>query len=156
MPALRADADLVEKPSGARPAFGVWVPEQLREIDEQFLGGEVIVEERIFRQVADVALRFHVADRPAENLAAARRGIDQLHQQLERRRLARAVRAEEADDFSRFDVEGEAIEGAVRPLAPEADGVVLGQLEGGQSGRHATFIEDGRARTRLLRRNTAA
>ena len=41
----------------------------------------------------------------AENLRAARRREDQLHQQLERGGLAGAVRAEEAEDLAGLDVE---------------------------------------------------
>ena len=44
-----------------------------------------------------------IADRPPENLGPARGRKDQLHQQLQRRRLAGAVRAEEAEDLARLD-----------------------------------------------------
>ena len=59
-------------------------------------------------------------------------GIHQLHQQLQRGRLAGAVGPEKAEDLARLDVERQPIERAIRTLAPEADGVVLRQLVSGK------------------------
>ena len=78
-----------------------------------------------------------VANRPAQDLGAARRRENQLHQQLERRRLAGAVGTEEAEDLARLDLERQAVEGAVGPRAPEADCVVFGELVDAYGSRHA-------------------
>jgi hypothetical protein len=69
-----------------------------------------------------------IAERLAEHLGVPGGREDQLNQQLQRRGLASAVRAEESEDFARVDFEGQAIERQVRPFPPEADGVCLGQL----------------------------
>ena len=69
-----------------------------------------------------------IAERPAEQLGAARRRKHELHQQLQRGGLAGAVRAEEAEDLARLDVERQAVERPIGTLAPEADRVVLGEL----------------------------
>ena len=131
-PALGADADLVEQPARARAALGGAIAEQPGEVLEQLLGRQVVVEVRILGQVADAALDGEIAERPAEQLRAARRREDELHQQLQRGGLAGAVGAEEAEDLARLDLERQAVERPVGPLAPEADRVVLGQLVGGQ------------------------
>ena len=109
-------------------AIGGGVAEQLAKYVEQLLGGQVVVEVGVFGKVADALARRDVADGLAENLGAARRRENELHQQLQRRRLARAVRSEKAEHLARLDRERQPIERAVRPLPPEADRVVLRQL----------------------------
>ena len=59
---------------------------------------------------------------------------NQLHQQLEGGGLAGAVGPEEAEDFALRRPRASGVERAVRPLAPEPDVVVLGQLVGGERG----------------------
>ena len=119
--ALGADTDAVEQRADALAAVGAGIAEQLPEVVEQLLGGEVVVEVGVLRKVADAPARRDVADRPPENLGAPGRRKDQLHEQLQRGGLAGAVRAEEAEDLARLDVERQAIERAVRARAPEAD-----------------------------------
>ena len=100
----------------------------------------------------------HVADRPAEDLGAPGRRENQLHQQLQRGGLAGAVRTEEAEDLARLDLERQAIERAVRPLAPEADRVVLGELLDANRWRHAfsEIVASGPVRRRRRRLDLAA
>src|SRR5262249_6196348 len=92
---LGTDPYLVEQTSGARAPLSAVVPEEAGEIRQQLFGGQVIVEVRVLRQVADAPLDVEVANRPAEDFRSPARRIDQLHQQLERCRLAGAVRTEE-------------------------------------------------------------
>ena len=103
---------------------------------EQLLGGQVVVEVRVLGQVADAAPDGDVADRPAEDLGVAAGRKHQLHQQLQRGRLAGAVGAEEAEDLAGLDLERQAIERAVRARAPEADLVVLGEVVRADRGLH--------------------
>ena len=77
------------------------------------------------------------ANRLAQDFRVALRGVHQLHEQLQGCRLAGAIGTEEPEDFAGFDVEREMVEGAVQPLAPEADCVVLCQLVRGK-GWHVT------------------
>ena len=79
--------------------------------------------------------------------ARARGRKHQLHQQLQRRRLAGAVGAEEAEDLAGLDRQRQAIERAVRTGTPEADRVVLRQLVDVDCGGHAE--SEGRCRTGL-------
>jgi hypothetical protein len=133
---LRADAHFVEQPARADAAIGAAIAEEAGEVREQLLGSQVVVEERVFRKVTDALLDADVADRPAEHLRAARRRKHQLHQQLQRRRLARAVRPEKPEHLAGLDVEREAAEGAVGPLPPESNRVVFGEVERGERGGH--------------------
>ena len=71
-PAFAADADLVEQTARAGATIAARVAEEPREIRQQFLGSQVVVEVRILRQVADAALDVEVADGTAENLGATR------------------------------------------------------------------------------------
>ena len=76
-------------------------------------GGQIVVEVGRFREVANAALYGEITERTAQNLGAPRRRVDQLHQQLQRRRLAGAVGAEEAEDFSLGDLEVDPAHGFV-------------------------------------------
>src|SRR5204863_3841649 len=62
----------------------------------------------------------------------------ELQQELERRRLAGAVRAEEAEHFAGANLDGETIERAMRAKTPEADCVVFGEVAGLDGGSHRT------------------
>ena len=62
-PALGADPDAIEKRRHPLGAIGGRIPEQLREIAEQLLGGQVVVEVGILRKVADALARRDVPDR---------------------------------------------------------------------------------------------
>src|SRR5262249_61146543 len=108
---LTSDSDLVEQAGGARAAFAVGVSEERREVGQQLLSGEVVVEVRILRQVAEAALDGEIAERPGPNIGAAAGRKDELHEQLERGGLSSAVLPEEAERLARFDGERQAIEG---------------------------------------------
>jgi hypothetical protein len=70
-PAFGAHADLVEQRRDAPRALLARDPQQRGKIGEQFLGGEVVVEIRMFRQVADPPPRVDVAGGPAKDLGSA-------------------------------------------------------------------------------------
>ena len=70
--------------------------EQAREVGQQFFGGQVVVEVRRFRQVADAPAHVGIARRLPEHRDPPRRRVDQLRQQLEGGGLAGAVRARES------------------------------------------------------------
>ena len=137
MPTSSSSADARLRRSAAR------IAEERAEVFEQLLRRQVIVEVRVLRQVSDPALDLDVADRPAEDLGAARGREDQLHQQLERRGLAGAVRTEKAEDLALPDLEGQRVERPVGPRAPESDGVVLGK----GLGPYCVHHEDGARRS---------
>ena len=128
--ALPADADLVEQRVHAPAAVGCPNAEQAAVVREQLLGGEVVVEVGLFRQVSEAALGGQIARRTPEDAGFSRRGKHQLQQQLQRGGLAGAVRPEKAEHLAGAHLQREPIEHAPRPLAPETDGVVLGQLDG--------------------------
>src|SRR5690606_7729992 len=80
---------------------------------------QVVVEIGVLWQVADPALRRDVASRGPQDARLARARMDQPHQHLHRRGLARAVGTKEAENLAALDVEADAIDGG-RPLAKEA------------------------------------
>jgi hypothetical protein len=104
------------------------VAEQLGAVDEELARRQVVVEVGVLGQVADARVRPDLGDVAAEDAGAAGRGVDEAHEELHRRRLARAVRAEEAEDFAAPDAQGKSVERAHAPLAQEADLVVLRQI----------------------------
>ena len=63
-------------------------------------------------EVADPSPRRQVAERRAEDAAAAAARAGQAEQQLDDRRLARAVRAEQAEHLAALDGHRQAVEGA--------------------------------------------
>ena len=85
----------------------------------------MIVEIRVLGKIADAPFDAQIADRAAEDLGAAVGWKHELYQQLERGRLAGAVRAEEAEHLAGPDLEREAVERPIGALAPESDRVVL-------------------------------
>ncbi len=95
---------------------------------EYLAAGQVGVEPGVLRQEADVlaerALRHVAAQHPG--LAAGR--PDQPHQQLEGRRLAGAVRTDEAEDLAAAHRERQAVEHALAPHS-EARAEVLDYVE---------------------------
>jgi len=125
---LCADADLVEQPRGALAPIGRWDVEQAGEVREQFLGRQVVVEIRVFRQISDAPPHVEAADGPSQNLGTARGREDQLHQQLESRGLARAVGAEKPKDLTALDGQRKPIQRPVRARTPEPDRIVLRKL----------------------------
>ena len=135
-PALGAEADAIEQCAYARPAIGGGVSEELRKVMQQLFGGEVIVKIGVLGKVADPLPGLEISRRTAEDLGAAGGRKDELHQQLQRRGLAGAVGAQEAEDLPLLDVECEPVERAIRPAAPEADRIVLGELLDADGWRH--------------------
>jgi hypothetical protein len=126
-PTLCADAYLVQQLRHASLPRRATITKQAGEILEQFLGGEIVVKVWILGQVADAAPDLDVANRAPQNLGPTGCRVDQLHQQLERSRLAGAVRSQEAKDFPSMDFERQCIERDIRAGTPEADAIVLGQ-----------------------------
>ena len=86
---------------------------------ERLLGVEELVEVALLGQVADALVLPHVGGLAPEDERLARRGENEPQQQLERRRLARAVRAEEAENFAAADFEVERLEGHLLASTPE-------------------------------------
>ena len=103
--ALGADAEPIEGGRDALPPIGRRHAEQPPVVVEQLLGGQVIVEVRVLRQVADAPADGDVTERPAEDLGVAAGGKHQLHEQLQRGGLAGAVRTEKAEDVAGRDVD---------------------------------------------------
>ena len=62
-PALGADPDAIEARPHPLPAIGGGIPEELREVAQQLLGGQIVVEVGILGKVSDALARRHVADR---------------------------------------------------------------------------------------------
>ena len=111
-----------------------------RRSSQQLFGGQVVVEIGILGQVADAPFDGEIAERAAQNLGVAGGRENQLHQQLQRGRFARAVGAEKAEDLARLDLEGQAIERAIGALAPEADARSLSSARGSQAACHRSAI----------------
>ena len=122
---------------------------------QQLLGRQIIVEVRILGEVADPPFRVEIAEGPSENLSVSRGREDELHEQLERGGLAGAVGAEKTEDFSGLDGEREAIERAVRALAPEPYRVIFGELVNGQRGHITSRRWRAAARRQSPDRSTA-
>jgi hypothetical protein len=103
---------------------------------EQLRARQVVVEVRVLRQEAEPLLDLSIGDRPAEDARLPRRREDEPHQHLERRGLAGAVGAEEAEDLVLLDGETDVGDGA-HLLAEEAERERLLQVIGFDDGvRH--------------------
>src|SRR5260370_13146881 len=110
------------------PAGFLVTAKQLTAVIEKLSRGQVIVEVWILRQVTDARMHRNVADVTIENASSAVGGKDQTHQELERGRLARAVRAEKPKNLMRLDSQRKSIKRAHFSLAPESDFVILRQI----------------------------
>jgi len=99
-------------PLGRRDA--AQLADEVKEVDDH----HVVVERRVLRQVADLPLRCEgiVRHCDAADQRRARRGSEVAGQHLHRRRLAGAVRAEEADDLAARHPEGDVIDGERRAV----------------------------------------
>src|SRR5256714_14888216 len=94
------------------------VPRQVPDsanVAEELVRGEVLRERRRLRHVADVGL---VTVRVREDVLALHPdrtvvGPQEADQDLQGRRLARAVRTDQADDLTRAGVEEESLEGGL-------------------------------------------
>src|SRR5271157_3823145 len=96
-------------------------------IVQQLLRGEVIVEVRVLRKVADTGMNRDIIQGATEELREARRGKDQPRQNLQRCALTGPVWTQQAEDLAGLDTQTEAIENPLGPAAPKADGVVFGK-----------------------------
>ena len=119
-PPLRAQSHVVQHARHARGHLGPAQAKQPREVGQQLLRREVIVKVRVLGQEADAVFDGGVADRSAEDAGRARRGVEQLHQQLQRRALAGPVRTKETEDLPLLHRERQAIKSSIRTRAPEA------------------------------------
>ena len=125
--ARRRQAHALEESLHALAPFRGRVSRKSRVIIEQLARGQVIVEIRLLRQIADLAVHAHVVDRPAAHARRARGREDQPHQQLQRRRFSGAVGPEKSENFALLDLQRQMIERPAHALPPESDRIILGQ-----------------------------
>src|SRR5262249_23280543 len=81
------------------------------EVREVLFGGQIRIDRQLARQVADEPARLETAVMTvdAEHRRRAARRTQQVENEPDRRRLAGAVGAEEAEDLAALDVERETI-----------------------------------------------
>src|SRR5713101_7102227 len=99
-----------------------------REIIEQFRRRQIIVEVRLLRQITDVPVHFHVADRLAEDSRVARGRENQSHQELDGRRFAGAVRPDKTKHFAGLDLHVQPFERRFFLEVQEPEGIFLAQI----------------------------
>ena len=106
------EVEPLEQLGGPPPAFALAEMEQIRHQDEVLLAGEEAVHRRELAGDADRGPdRFGLApDVVAGDLDLAAVGGDQRRQDMDRRRLAGAVRAEQGEDRPGPDLEVDAVE----------------------------------------------
>src|SRR5690606_25439865 len=100
-------------------------------------GRQVGVDVGVLREEADLAHGLRARDRVAEEGRAPRGGADEPREHLEGRRLARPVRAEEAEDVPLLHGEGNAPDGShalPREAQPE---LLLESVDDDEISRHA-------------------
>jgi hypothetical protein len=78
-----------------------------------------------------------IIDVVSENTRAACARINKPHQNLQRRRFARAVCAEKAEDFAALNGQRKIVKRTHFALAPEADFIVLRQIFNLDNRRHS-------------------
>ena len=139
-PALRANLHFVQPAARPHSALRAADAEEAREVLQQLLGRQVVVEVGVLGKVAETALHRHIARRPAQDLGRPAGRVDELHEQLEGGGLARSVGAEEAEDLAGGDRQRDRVQRPVGTRAPEADEVVLAQPVGGDRGAHTARI----------------
>ena len=128
----------------AQPTYPAIDPAaQVREVGDRVGAGQPVVEVELAGQVADPAVdrdRVH-GGLDAEDLGAPGCRADEVEQDAHRRRLARAVRPEEAEDLALGDVEVELGDAPV-------DAVGLGQPFGADDrGHEGSFLPAAPARS---------
>src|SRR5205807_1129057 len=128
IPTLLFELDAGQKFSGASCALPAILSEKLGAVIQKFARGQVVVEVRIFRQVTDARMHRDVADVAPGDARGARGRINQTHQKLQRRRLAGAVRAEEAEDLAALNRQRQCIERAHAAFAEKTSLVIPGQV----------------------------
>ena len=88
---------------------------------EERRGGVILGQPMVLGQVADRAARRRSAGGTAEQRGLARRGRDHAEKNLDQRRLARAVLAEEAEDLATVHLKAHLVERLHPPVPlPEA------------------------------------
>ena len=109
--AARRQAELVERRRDDLAPVGEMV--EPRDEEEVLLDRQVLVERELLRHVADFALdaRAVAPHVEAEHRPLAGVGRQQAADQADRRRLAGAVGAEEADDLARRDPQRDMVDG---------------------------------------------
>ena len=156
-----AQPDALEKPRDALSPVSFGKAEETRGIIEQLARSQIIVEVRLLRQEAYLAVHLDVIDRASANPCGTARRKNQPHQELERGRLSRAVRPEESEHLALAHLERQPIQRSPRALAPEADRVVLGQpFDFNGRGAHNNIFLDAapkvnRARATVFQREPA-
>ena len=124
-PPLPCHPDFIEHARDAGAHVGAGIAEQPREIREHFFRGQVVVVIRVLGEKADASPHLEITDGTPKDLRAAAARINQLHQQLERRALAGAVRPEKTKHLAGLHLERQRIERAVRTRPPESNEVIL-------------------------------
>jgi hypothetical protein len=127
-PPLGAEADAVEQGGGAAAGVARTEAAQLAVVRQQFLAGEVVVEDGVLRQEADARAGGHVGHRHAEQPRGAGGRRHQAHEELERGALAGTVRPQAPEHLACRDRQSEVVEGAIGPGSPEADRIVLREV----------------------------
>ena len=90
---------------------------------QQLARVQAIVKAKVLGQEADARAHLGIAERRAEHGAAARRRRDEAEQQLQRRRLAGAVRPQKAENLAARDGEGQTgYRDVAAELAPQRRG----------------------------------
>ena len=128
VPTLLFEPHAREQFGRATFALGARVAEKLRAVFEKLARRQVVVEVRVFGQVPYLRVHACVADVATEYARAARGRVHEAHEQLQRRRLARAVRAEEAENLAAPDRKRQRVERPHPALPKEADLIVLRQI----------------------------
>ena len=107
------EADPLERVGDPLLAFGVPKADQPRGVAQIVGGGEIVVEADRVGQIADPALdRERLARRiEAEHADLAGRDVGEAEQHQDRRRLAGAVRPEQAEDLAAPDRERDVVDG---------------------------------------------
>src|SRR5690606_20888714 len=135
--ALEAAADPLREPGAAHAL-------QPRDVGDELADPHLAVHAALFRQVADPVLRVERGGAPEHGHAARIREEDR-HDHPDRRRLTRAVRADEAAEGAAGHDEVEVVDGLLRAEAfrdaLEHDG---GVGERGVRGDHASFLFEAR------------
>ncbi len=105
------DSEFFEQILRATLAFRQRQPHRLEDRQQILLDGQLPKDRRFLRQVADAALRAQIHRQRRDVVVAERHRAavrtDQSDDHVEGRRLARAVRPEEADDLALGDVDGD-------------------------------------------------
>src|SRR5207247_3558037 len=114
----------------AASALGSGQPEKLSRVIQELFPGQVIVEVRIFRNVADARAQRNIARVAPQDPGRPRGRENQPEKDFERCALAGAVGPQQTEDFGPFDAQVEPVEGALGPATPEPQTIVFGEPYG--------------------------